>query len=382
MSGIESTEAYVDSGYASGTNAVWQSELSSIGITRQTGVLAILIPKAGLHLAIVKHGSVAMSECQMDLTQLRTLIQVAELGSMNKAADRLRIAQPALSRQIRLLEEELNARLFVRHGRGMALTPAGEKVFSRAKSILAEVEEIRSDVEADRGDVEGRVVIGLPPTVAEIITMPLSNAIHEQHPRLRLHITPGFGGFLLEWLQRGDIDLAVLYNTKPFSSFRVTPLIDERLYVVGSAARGFDLTKPVNFAQVAREPLVLPGPKHSLRMLVERVAHAAGIEANIRYEIESLAIIRDLVTSGYGITVLPFSGIYADLRAGRMSAAPIVEPDITRNLIVACASDRVLTRSTTICEALLTRTVKQLQSQGIWPDARLATDGLRAAPTL
>jgi DNA-binding transcriptional LysR family regulator len=156
------------------------------------------------------------------------------------------------------------------------------------------------------------------------------------------------------------------------------PLTDEPLYVVGGPARGFNLEKPVEFARVAREPLVLPGPKHSLRILIERAAHAAGIEIDIRYEIESLGIIRDLVISGYAVTVLPYSGIYADLTAGRVSAAPIVNPEIIRNLIVACASDRVLTRPTTICETLIVRTVKQLQAQGIWPTAPLPSDGERA----
>ena len=112
----------------------------------------------------------------MELSQLRTLIHVAELGSLSKAADRMRIAQPALSRQIRLLEEELGTRLFVRHGRGMVVTDQGRAVLGHASRIMRELAEIRDDVIGGEVPMTGHVAIGMPPTVADIISVPLVGA--------------------------------------------------------------------------------------------------------------------------------------------------------------------------------------------------------------
>ena len=115
----------------------------------------------------------------MDVTQLRTLVYVAELGSLSKAADRLCTAQPALSRHVRLLEEELGTRLFDRHGRGMVLTEQGRTVLQHAQRIMAEFEDIRSSVAEENGTLGGRVSIGMPPTVAEVLAVPIVEAIRK-----------------------------------------------------------------------------------------------------------------------------------------------------------------------------------------------------------
>src|ERR1044071_7369421 len=137
----------------------------------------------------------------MDVGQLRTLVHVAELGSLSKASDRLRIAQPALSRQIRLLEEELGARLFDRHGRGMVITDIGREVLAHALRVLAEMEQIRASVADLNASLHGTVAIGMPPTVAEIITSPLARLFRDKHPQVVPRFVPGFTGYLLDWLQ-------------------------------------------------------------------------------------------------------------------------------------------------------------------------------------
>src|SRR6185437_13970623 len=108
----------------------------------------------------------------MELSQHRTIIHVAELGSLSKAADRMHIAQPALSRQVRLLEDELGVRLFARHGRGMVLTEQGREVLKHATRVMAELEEIRASA-SELAPMRGQIAIGLPPTVADIISVPL-----------------------------------------------------------------------------------------------------------------------------------------------------------------------------------------------------------------
>jgi len=120
----------------------------------------------------------------MDLKQLNTFVQVAELGSLSKAADRLHIAQPALSRQVRMLEEELKVRLFSRHGRGMVLTESGNLLLSRATAILRQIEEIRADLTEQAGAIRGKVVLGTPPTVGDVLAARLAERFMTQYPEV------------------------------------------------------------------------------------------------------------------------------------------------------------------------------------------------------
>jgi LysR family transcriptional regulator, nitrogen assimilation regulatory protein len=128
----------------------------------------------------------------MDLRQLTTFTQVADLGSLSKAAERLRIAQPALSRQIRLLEEELKVALFTRHGRGMELTSAGEMLRARASSILRQVEETRADLMQEAGAVRGRVVFGMPPTVGDVLATRLIERFLGLYPEVTLRAVTAY----------------------------------------------------------------------------------------------------------------------------------------------------------------------------------------------
>src|ERR1700677_4123852 len=212
----------------------------------------------------------------MELSQLRTLICVAELGSLSKAGDRLRIAQPALSRQVRMLEEELGVALFTRHGRGMALTEQGRDVLKHASRIAAELDEIRasaSDVDMPLG---GQIAIGLPPTVAETISVPLVAAFGKSHPNAVLRLVSAYTGYLLDWLHRGEIDLAVLYDPRAARSLRSRPLVLENLFLIGPADAHCSTVRAIPFKDLDGKRLLLPSLRHGLRTIVERCAVAAG----------------------------------------------------------------------------------------------------------
>ncbi|WID95182.1 LysR family transcriptional regulator [Bosea vestrisii] len=169
----------------------------------------------------------------MDISQLRTLIHVAELGSLSKAADRLHIAQPALSRQIRLLEAELGVRLFQRHGRGMTVTEQGQDVLQHASRIMAELEEIRAVVADENAPLRGHVSIGMPPTASDILSEPLVAAFRDAHPEATLRIVSAYSGYLLDWLHRGELDAAILYDPKSARTLHIQPLLEETLFLIG-----------------------------------------------------------------------------------------------------------------------------------------------------
>lgn len=303
----------------------------------------------------------------MDVPQLRTLIHVAELGSLSKAADRLRIAQPALSRQIRLLEAELGARLFDRHGRGMVLTGQGRDVLRHALRVMAELEEIRAVVSDDDAPLRGHVSIGMPPTASDILSEPLVSAFGAAHPEATLRIVSAYTGHLLDWLHRGEIDAAILYDPRSARSLRVRPLLEEELFLIGQPGPEFSPGRPVGFAALAGLRLLLPSAGHGLRDLMDRYARECGIGLDIKVEADSYSTLKSLVAHGHGVTVLPLSPIHEELRAGRLVAAPLTDPTPVRRLVMAYPADHPLPRLARFAGQAIAATVADLVARGIWP---------------
>lgn len=281
----------------------------------------------------------------MDLAQLRTLLHVAELGSLSKAAGRLRIAQPALSRQVRLLEEELGRRLFERHGRGMVPTEAGREILAHAARVLAEVEALKAAAEGPGTALSGHVAVGLPPAVVDRVAVPLVAAFRARHPAVTVQLVTAFTGYLLDWLHRGEVDAAVLYDPRPLQGLRTEPLTRESLSLIGPPGAGLSDDAPVPFRELARAPLLLPSRRHGLRSILDGLAHEAGLALTVSVETDSYGALKDLVRHGYGRTVLPLSPIRADVAAGRLTAAPIVDPTPTRRLVLSYPSDRPVSRA-------------------------------------
>lgn len=302
----------------------------------------------------------------MEISQLRTLIHVAELGSLSKAADRLRIAQPALSRQVRMLEEELGVRLFSRHGRGMALTDRGREVLAHALRVMAELEEIRARTADAEAPLTGQIAIGMPPTVADIVSVPLVTAFGRAHPEVGLRLVSAYTGYLFDWLQRGEIDLAILYDPRSARSLRSQPLLLENLFLIGPPEAGFSTVQAIPFARLAGRRLLLPSPRHGLRTIVERCAGEAGIALDVAVEADSYATLKDLVRHGQGWTILPLAPIHEDIRAGRLSGAALIDPVPTRRLILSHAADRPVSRLARFAGDSLAAIIRDLVERGVW----------------
>lgn len=148
----------------------------------------------------------------MDIRRLRIFRSVAELGSLSKAADRLRTSQPGLSRQIKLLEQELRVQLFVRNGRGMLLTSAGRMLLDRTEGLVRRIKQVRDDIKSTEGKPSGRVVLGLVPTVSAVLAGRLARRVLSEFPDISLRIVESYGGHLVEWLHRDEMDLVVTYG--------------------------------------------------------------------------------------------------------------------------------------------------------------------------
>ena len=302
----------------------------------------------------------------MDIAQLRTLIHVAELGSLSKAADRLHIAQPALSRQIRLLEAELGARLFDRHGRGMTVTEQGRDVLRHALRVMAELEDIRAAVADEDAPLRGHVSIGMPPTASDILSEPLVSAFRDAHPEATLRIVSAYTGHLLDWMHRGEIDAAILYDPRSARTLRIEPLLEETLFLIGPPGHGLSLDRAVAFASLENQRLLLPSVGHGLRMLVDRYAQECGISLDIKVEADSYSALKSLVHHGHGVTVLPLAPIHEELKAGGLGAAPLVDPTPLRRLVMSYPTDRPASRLARFAGQAIAATIASLVERGIW----------------
>ncbi len=310
----------------------------------------------------------------MELSQLRTLIHVAELGSLSKAADRMRIAQPALSRQVRMLEEELGVALFTRHGRGMVLTDRGREALTHASRIVAELEEIRATASDVDTPLSGQIAIGLPPTVADIISVPLVAAFGKSHPNAVLRLVSAYTGYLLDWLHRGEIDLAVLYDPRTARSLRSQPLLLENLFLIGPPEAGFSTVRAISFEDLEGKRLLLPSVRHGLRTIVERCAVEAGISLDVVVEADSYATLKDLVRHGHGWTILPLAPIHDDVVGRKLTAAPLIDPVPVRRLVLSFPADRPVPRLARFAGQTIVDIVSDRVERAVWVGQLLKSD--------
>ncbi len=263
----------------------------------------------------------------MDFKQLQTFVQVAELGSFTRAANVLRIAQPALSRQVRALEVELRQPLFDRNGRGVTLTPAGQRLLAHGRGILNQIERAKQDLEEQRGAATGLLSLGLPPSVGRTLTAPLVEMFRERFPRATLTMVEGLSTYTLEWLAQGRIDCAVVYNAAPAPAFELLPVLQEELYLVSARSgspSGRLVGRPVSPGDVAKHELVIPSRPHAIRMRVETALAEAGLKPRVGLEIESVPAILDLVQRHPLHAVLSINAIAGSGLAERFRARPIV----------------------------------------------------------
>ena len=195
----------------------------------------------------------------MEIRQLECFVAVADLSSFTRAAWLLQVPQPALSRQVRALEVELRQTLFHRNGRGVSLTEAGKRFLGHCRGILVQIERARTELDNARDDPSGEVVLGLPHSIARLVTVPCVLEFRRQFPQGTLRVTEGLTVHLQEWLLAGRLDLALLHDPVPTPMLEIFPLHEQSLHVVGTAAGGKPLPPTIELAQLADIPLVLPG---------------------------------------------------------------------------------------------------------------------------
>lgn len=316
----------------------------------------------------------------MDLKQLKALVTVVETGSVTRAAELLRVVQPAVTRQIHALEHELGVPLFERTRQGMRPTPAGVSMADRARRALAELDRARAELTPAPDTVTGIVSVGLLESTAGLLAEPLVAAVLRDHPGIELRVVTAYSGHLQQWLDDGDLDVSLLYSLTSVPSLNMRSLVRERLWAVAPLSDGLSAAHPVPVASLAAHRLVMPAPGHALRALIDTAAAQAQVEIDIAVQTNSMDLQQRFVRGGHGWTVLPGAGLPPDLASTgqatgpascSLSAAPLSEPEVWRTIAIAEPRAARPTQAARIVARELVRQVTTAVGQGRWLSARI-----------
>lgn len=294
----------------------------------------------------------------MNLRHLRYFVAIVDHGSMVKASDALFVAQSALSQHMRNLEAELGVQLLLRTGRGVVPTDAGHELLHRARAILVQLDDAQRALREQSATPQGNVTLGLPPSVSAMIAVPLILQMQQALPKVALRVAEGMSGYVLDWLQAGQVDLGLVYGIQRAPGIVTSALYTERLFFI--APPDSDTPAVLPFAALEGYPLILPGRQHGLRDMIDRLAREHRLSLRIQVEIDAMSQMKLLVRHGVGCTVLPLPAVQEELRRGELRAVPIVEPEIDRTIYIANASDRPQSPAVTATIRILERCVQGL----------------------
>lgn len=307
----------------------------------------------------------------MELRQLRYFVRVVELGSISRAALDLQLVQSALSQQISRLESELSTRLLQRTSKGAAPTEAGLAFFREAQLALRHVDQAARAAHEAR--LTGTVSVGLAPTTASVLGLPLMRAMQERHPHVRLHMVESLSGHLSTMLNARQLDLAVLFDTHPARRWSVTPLLEEKLFLIG---RRDEASTPrparLRMAQLKDVPLILPTGPHGLRSTLDAAFARARLRPRIVGEIDSLTMLMDAVLAGLGCTLQPGAALGRFADAGeRFALSEIADPQVRRINSLCSLSDDELSPAALATRVVLADCARSLVQASRWAGASL-----------
>jgi LysR family nitrogen assimilation transcriptional regulator len=301
----------------------------------------------------------------MELKQLGFFLGVAESGSFSKAAVRLSVAQPILSRQIKLLEEELGVELLYRNGRGVVLSEAGKMLETYAHNIVNLVEQAQSEIGTLRSMPQGRVAIAMPPSIGWMLTGPLVLRCREAFPNIILHLVEGFSGHVAEWLSTGQIDIGIVYQAPRRPTLATEPLFSDELILLGPVSDPAGLGgESIDTARLADVPVILPARPHGLRVLVDNEMEKLGLTLRVEFEVDAMPSTLSLVERGVGYTVLSEGAVKHLLAAGRIRRWALTNPSLRRELLLATSTQRPMSVATRLITRLIRDEVQTILRDG------------------
>lgn len=301
----------------------------------------------------------------METRRLANFIAIVDCGSLTRAAERMHIAQPALSQQLAGLEASYGKQLVIRSRQGVTVTAAGRVLYKNAQTILRQLKQLESEVRAAGDHVSGHVSVGLPVSCAPILSLPLLKAARDKYPQVLLQLSENLSGMLGELILNNRLDIALLYGAHGSEGLTRQPLLIERLCLVKRpdlvpVLRGD--TVPVK--ALAEMPLVLPSHSNGLRALVDAAFSRHGLTPRVIAEIDSLPSLKAAAEEGFAATILPRSATGLD--AADLDVVDIVEPFIERTIVLCTPGSVTPSGPVDAVRALLIEVVEDLVQAGRW----------------
>lgn len=314
----------------------------------------------------------------MDIRQLNYFVGIAECGSMMKAAERLHVAQPALSVQMSSLEAQLGVTLMRRSSRGVELTEAGRALYERATQLLRYHRDTIDLIKAQTLRASGSVSLGMPSSSASLLTPAILQRLRSELPDVSLYVAEASSAMLYEWLVDGRLDLAFMFSVPEDPQLECTPLRSEQFCLV-SRADGRRYRATVDFDSLFDLPLVLASPSTTWRKITDAVAERRGRRLVSVMETESAAVIRAVAAAGIAFGLLPASFVHEDRKNGTLRVQRVVKPAIRGVLSLARLRASPITPAS---KAVLDRIVDVVRSTKIAGDDEVRLDTTRAASVL
>ena len=297
----------------------------------------------------------------MNLRALRYFVAIADAGSLTAAATAISIAQPALSRQLRELEADLGVQLLQRSARGVLLTPAGVSLYESAQRMLAEAGRIREQLARPHDTSVATVALGASPTLARVLLPPLFESCQRALAGVRLRAREAFTPELLDWLERGIVDMAIVTNPEPGRALALHPLLGEPFALVSNRSLG--IAPVVSVSQLARIPLLMTSLH---RRLVEKQLQVVGGKLNCQGEIDSVDSIRELVSQGRWATVMPVSVFKGARTSEDVMLSEVSGVQLNRMLVLATRIERQPGRALQVMREMVEAEFARLTVRGVF----------------
>ena len=266
----------------------------------------------------------------MDLRQLRHFIVVADTGSLTRAADQLGLAQPALSRDIRSLEDDLAARLFLRTGRGVTLTQVGAQFLDAARPHLEGLDEARQTIRLQGATPPSVIRLGWTGTISAPLGADIVERCKSELPGVDLETIGGSSAQILELLDNGGIDLGIVNSEQPAKGGQSEHLMRCDLFHISRSQRneGTSVVDPILFRDAAASPLLLFGRQHALRRAIDSAARHHGIELKVHAQIDEFQAMRRMILESGAATILPLTLVGSWTTDPTLAKRRVIEPTI------------------------------------------------------
>src|SRR5713101_1795683 len=295
----------------------------------------------------------------MELRGLHYFVRIAELGSITRASAHLQIAQPALTRHVQRLEDELDAPLFTRANRGVRLTEAGHKLLESAQRILRDVERAGDEIRAHKAHPSGKIVLGVTPTLCPVVVPELFGRMRRHYPMIELKVVHAGTVRLEEFVVDGRIDIGLLAEISRSRLILSTRLAEEEMVLV--TRPGARPQRIVSLEELSRTPLILGD---GLRAAMDNLLAGHRIELQVDTELNDHETIRLMVQQGVGASILPHSSVYRECARGLAEAHRITANGVFRTLALGGRRIIKTNKAREDVAEIVTQVVADIEAEG------------------